>query len=218
LAAVTSFRTRNRRKSDQPYVNQKFLGSQGGPGGPEHDGWVTYGNAVTNGLMFRDSVEIDELKYPIRIRELRIRTDSEGAGRRRGAPGTEVAYGPKRDPMTAAYVTDGHHHPPRGTRGGGNAAPSIPFRVRPDGTEEPLRPISQEVIQPGELLGHRLSGGGGYGDPYEREPGLVREDVLARFVSFERAREVYGVAFRREALDDSLEVDEEETARLRRSR
>jgi len=77
------------RKGDQPYVNQKFLGSQGGPAGPEHDGWVTYGNAVTNGLMFRDSVEIDELKYPIRIRELRIRTDSEGAGRRRGAIGRE---------------------------------------------------------------------------------------------------------------------------------
>ena len=40
--------------------------------GPEHDGWVTYGNAVTNGLMFRDSVEIDELKYPIRVREIRF--------------------------------------------------------------------------------------------------------------------------------------------------
>src|SRR5207253_6547649 len=63
--------------------------------------------SVTNGLMFRDSVEIDEQKYPIRIREVRIRTDSEGPGRRRGAPGTRVAFGPKRDPMTAAYVTDG---------------------------------------------------------------------------------------------------------------
>ena len=61
------------RKGASPYVNQKFLGSQGGPAGPEHDGWVTYGNSVTNGLMFRDSVEIDEQKYPIRIREVRIR-------------------------------------------------------------------------------------------------------------------------------------------------
>ena len=43
----------------------------------------------------------------------------------------------------------------------------------------------------------------------------MRADVLARFVSFERAREVYGVAFVREVLDDSLEVDEAETARLR---
>ena len=186
------------RKQGSPYVNQKFLGSQGGPAGPEHDGWVTYGNAVTNGLMFRDSVEIDEQKYPIRIHEIRVRPDSEGAGRRRGAPGTRVTYGPKRDAMTAAYVTDGHHHPPRGTQGGGTAASSIAFKVRADGSEEELHPIAQVVLPPGELLGHLLSGGGGYGDPREREPERVREDVLARFVSFDRAREVYGVAFERD--------------------
>jgi N-methylhydantoinase B len=168
--------------------------------------------------MFRDSVEIDEQKYPIRIREIRVRTDSEGAGRRRGAPGTRVAFGPKRDPMTAAYVTDGYHHPPRGTQGGGAAAPSIAFKVRDDGSEEELHPIAQVELQPGELLGHLLSGGGGYGDPCEREAARVRDDVLARFVSFERARDVYGVAFEREILDDSLVVNEEETHRLRRSR
>jgi N-methylhydantoinase B len=206
------------RKGRDPYVNQKFLGSQGGPAGPEYDGWITYGNSVTNGLMFRDSVEIDEQKYPIRVGEIRVRADSEGAGRRRGAPGTRVTFGPKRDAMTAAYVTDGFHHPPRGTRGGGDAAPSIPFRLGVHGAEEPLEPIAQVVLEPGELLGHMLSGGGGYGDPREREPELVREDVLARFVSFERARQVYGVAFREELLDDRLAIDREETARLRGGR
>ena len=203
------------RKGDDPYVNQKFLGSQGGPAGPEIDGWVTYGNAVTNGLMFRDSIEIDELKYPIRVRELRIRQDSEGAGRRRGAPGAIVAYGPKRDTMTAAYVTDGHFHPPRGTQGGGDGAPSEPYKLLADGTEVPLRPISLEEILPGEFLGHRLSGGGGYGDPHERETELVRDDVLAGFISLSRARGVYGVAFAEGPLDASLAVDDTETARLR---
>jgi N-methylhydantoinase B len=206
------------RKDDGAYVNQKFLGSQGGPAGPEHDGWVTYGNSVTNGLMFRDSVEIDEQKYPIRVREIRIRTDSEGAGRRRGAPGTRVTYGPKHDPMTAAYVTDGYHHPPRGTRSGGTAAPSVAFKVDRDGVEGELHPIDQVVLQPGELLGHSLSGGGGYGHPHEREPERVRDDVLARFVSFDRARDVYGVAFVRDVLDDSLVVDDHETAALRGAR
>jgi N-methylhydantoinase B len=203
------------RRGGDPYVNQKFLGSQGGPGGPEHDGWLTYGNAVTNGLMFRDSVEIDEQKYPIRVREIRVRPDSEGAGRRRGAPGTRVAYGPKRDPMTAAYVTDCHYHPPRGARGGGDAAASIAFRVRVDGSEEPLRPISQEELAPGELLGQLLSGGGGYGDPLEREPERVREDVLARFVTLERAREVYGVVFANDLLTDALKLDAAATERRR---
>src|SRR5262249_45013903 len=186
-----------------------FLGSQGGPGGPEFDGWITYGNSVTNGLMFRDSVEIDEQKYPIRIHEIRVRPDSEGAGRRRGAPGTRVTFGPKHDRMTAAYVTDGFHHPPRGTQGGGTAASSIAFKVSASGDEAQLEPIAQVVLEPGELLGHLLSGGGGYGDPRTREPGRVREDVVARFVSLERARDVYGVAFEGDALDDSLAVDEE---------
>jgi N-methylhydantoinase B/oxoprolinase/acetone carboxylase alpha subunit len=202
-------------RKDDAYVNQKFLGSQGGPAGPEHDGWVTYGNAVTNGLMFRDSVEIDEQKYPIRIHEIRVRLDSEGAGRRRGAPGTRVTFGPKHDPMTAAYVTDGYHHPPQGTQGGGAAAPSIAFRVSVDGVESELEPIAQVVLEPGELLGHLLSGGGGYDHPHEREPERVREDVLARFVSTQRARDVYGVAFTSEAPDESLQVDSRETNRLR---
>jgi N-methylhydantoinase B len=119
--------------------------------------------------------------------------------------------------MTAAYVTDGHHHPPRGTQGGGTAASSIAFKVSANGREEELHPITQVVLEPGELLGHLLSGGGGYGDPQQREPELVRDDVLARFVSFERAREVYGVVFERDVLDPSLTIDVEDTSRLRGS-
>jgi N-methylhydantoinase B len=203
------------RREGSPYVNQKFLGSQGGPAGPEIDGWVTYGNSVTNGLMFRDSVEIDEQKYPIRVREIRIRQDSEGAGRRRGAPGTTCVYGPKRDPMVAAYVTDGFHNPPRGTRGGDTAARSVPFKETPDGRRHELDPIASVELQPRELLGHELSGGGGYGDPLAREPERVRDDVLAGFVSLPRARDVYGVVFIGDRLDDSLAVDHDAT-RIRR--
>jgi N-methylhydantoinase B len=205
-----------RRGGEHPYVNQNFLGSQGGPAGPEIDGWITYGNAVTNGLMFRDSVEIDEQKYPIRVQQIRMRTDSEGAGRRRGAPGGIVAYGPKDEPMNAAYVTDGFVNPPRGTRGGGDGAPSVPYLQRADGTREPLPAIASVPLAPGELLGHELSGGGGYGDPLEREPARVRDDVLARFVSFARARDVYGVVFAEDVLDDRLAVDAEAT-RARRA-
>ncbi len=203
------------RRGDERYVNQNFLGSQGGPAGPEHDGWITYGNAVTNGLMFRDSVEIDEQKYPIRVRQIRMRTDSEGAGRQRGAPGAIVEFGPKQSTMNAAYVTDGFHNPPRGTRGGGDAAPSVPFRITADGAREPLAPIASVPLAPGELLGHELSGGGGYGDPLERELAKVRADVLARFVSLARARDVYGVVFAGEVLDDTLAVDEDATRRRR---
>lgn len=205
----------NRRGQAADFINQIFIGSQGGPANTDVDGWLTYGNSVTNGLMFRDSIEVDEQKYPIRIEELRVRTDSEGAGRRRGAPGTVVTYGPKDAEMSAFYVTDGMVNPPRGARGGGDAAPSVPYVISVDGTERAAPPIGNVTLRPGELLGQRLSGGGGYGDPFEREPELVRADVLARFVSFERAREVYGVAFEKEVLTDELTIDRAATAALR---
>ncbi|MGH3501436.1 MAG: hydantoinase B/oxoprolinase family protein [Nocardioidaceae bacterium] len=204
-----------RKGEDERYVNQLFLGSQGGPGGPEFDGWITYGNAVTNGLMFRDSVEVDEQKYPIRVKEIRIRPDSEGAGSRRGAPGTICVYGPKVASMEAAFVTDCLDNPPRGAHGGADAAGSIPFKVGLDGVEVDVQPIGSVVLRPGEFLGHRLSGGGGYGEPLDREPELVREDVLAHFVSFERARAIYGVLFVEDVLDDTLRVDGDATRRRR---
>jgi len=206
----------NRRGTNAPYINQVFLGSQGGPASNDYDGWVTFGNSVTNGLMFRDSVEIDEQKYPIRVAEIRIRQDSEGAGRRRGAPGAICRYGPKLQPMSAFYATDGFRNPPRGVRGGTDAAPSIPYMITADGQERSVPPIGSVFLQPGETLGQRSSGGGGYGDPRQRETELVREDVLSGFVSFKRAREVYGVAFTSEKLTADLVVDSAETACLRK--
>lgn len=207
----------DRREPQRPYVNQVFLGSQGGPASADIDGWITYGNAVTNGLMFRDSIEIDEQKYPIRVEELRIRQDSEGAGYRRGAPGTILRFGPKVASMQAFYANDGVQYPPRGAQGGGAAAPSEPFMRTASGEEREVPAIGNVTLVHGETLGHRLSGGGGYGNPLLREVDRVREDVLAGFISFERARAAYGVAFTSDTLDDSLTVDIEATRQLRSS-
>ena len=205
----------DRRQNSEPYVNQVFLGSQGGPAHPEIDGWVTYGLAVAAGLMFRDSIELSELKYPFRVGELRIREDSEGAGRRRGAPGATVRFGPKWDPMEAAYVTDCVSFPPRGTQGGLAAARNVAFTVDSNGVETEITPLGSLTLQPGEQIGQHSTGGGGYGEPFEREPERVRQDVLWGFVSFDRARSVYAVAFRSEERTADLEVDIAETARLR---
>ena len=70
-------------------------------------------------------------------------------------------------------------------------------------------------ISKGSRITINTGGGGGYGDPFEREPERVRADVLAGFVSVERAREAYGVVFSNAELGDSLQVDEQETLRLR---
>jgi len=61
---------------------------------------VNYAIPVICGLMYRDSVEIDELKHPIHVDSMRILPTTGGAGRFRGAPQQEIVYGPTRNPMT----------------------------------------------------------------------------------------------------------------------
>src|SRR5207248_10125012 len=64
----------------------------------------------------------------------------------------------------------------------------------------------------GEYIEFREPNGGGYGDPLEREPARVREDVLDDFTTIELARDAYGVVF---ADEKSLEIDTEATERRR---
>lgn len=205
----------DRRHGGDAYVNQVFLGSQGGPAHPDIDGWVTYGLAVSGGLMFRDSVELSELKYPFRVGELRMRVDSEGAGRRRGAPGATVTFGPRWDEMEAAYVTDCVSFPPRGTQGGGTASGNVSFMLTTEGEERIIPSLGTITLQAGEQIGQRSTGGGGYGPAWEREPARVLADVLAGFVSFERAKSVYGVAFVADVMSADLAIDDDGTAALR---
>ena len=71
----------DRRYENEPWVTQPFLGTGGGPAGPNLDGWVSYLLPVAAGLIYRDSIEVDEQKYPIVVRRSEVRVDSEGAGR-----------------------------------------------------------------------------------------------------------------------------------------
>ncbi len=66
-------------------------------------------------------------------------------------------------------------------------------------------------MKPGDLISHTQAGGGGWGNPFERDPATVQRDVLNDKVSIERAAELYGVI-----IDPvSLEVDEAATASKR---
>ena len=84
-----------------------------------------------------------------------------------------------------------------------------------DATRQDLPKVSQEVLQPGEVLVSESCGGGGYGDPLDRDPEKVRWDVREGFVSLESARDVYGVEI--DTGPELYAVDVEATARLRAS-
>jgi N-methylhydantoinase B len=165
--------------------------------------------------MYRDSVEVIELKYPIQVRSLRVAPGLGGAGRRRGAPPCETLYGPRGDAMTVVFAQDGQQNPPRGVRGGEDGNRGESWKVAADGTETRLGNVGQVVVGPGEYLRGLDTGGGGYGDPREREAARVVEDVLEGWETEDRARDVYGVVLTGSAADETLAIDEARTAELR---
>lgn len=201
------------RNDDEPYVNQLVYTGGGGPAVYGHDGWVAYGIAVTSGVLYSDSIEVDERKHPILFEQNEVRTDAEGAGRWRGAPGHVLEYGPRDHTMTVSYMGDQIQYPPKGIKNGSAAAPSGVCKIDPDGDRSELPGAGTVEIEAGETVLNLKSGGGGYGDPYKRPPEAVRDDVREGLVSVERAREVYGVAVAEGT--EPLQIDREETATLR---
>jgi N-methylhydantoinase B len=133
------------------------------------------------------------LRYPIRIEAQRIVADTEGAGRWCGSPSVLVEYGPVDTPITVFYAADAEVNRPLGVRGGHAGPPSAQFRRKVDGELVELPPIAALVLQPAERVVSFYSGGGGYGQPRERDPELVRRDVREGWITAKRARETYGL-------------------------
>lgn len=206
---------KDHRYGDQAFVNQLVISTAGGPGSPKADGWVTYGLPVVSGLMYRDSLEIDELKMPIIYRHMRLLAGTGGAGKHRGGPSCDLAYGPTKYDVTAIYQADGQFYAPRGVRGGSDGILSAGWHVKADGSEVRLPNSIQMVLKKGEYLRGLDSSGGGYGNPRERDPALVLDDVLEGYETLERARDVYGVALSGSVDDDTLAIDEPGTRQLR---
>ncbi|MGD9536223.1 MAG: hydantoinase B/oxoprolinase family protein [Alphaproteobacteria bacterium] len=206
---------KDHRRGGARYVNRMMLSTNGGPASPTADGWVNYAIPVIAGLMYRDSVEVDELKHPIRVESLGIVTDSAGAGRRRGAPAQEIVYTPRDNPVTVVIPCDGQFAPPRGVNGGHDGTPGGTWLIGHNGDETKLPNLVNRPWQKGEALRGRDSSGGGYGDPLEREAERVRLDVIEGWESIEKARDIYGVIFTGRIEDDSLRVDEAATRRRR---
>lgn len=201
------------RHDDLSYIDQLVLGWTSGPACALADGWLTMGGIGDAGVLQRDSIEIDELRFPIRIDEQRIVPDTEGSGWRRGAPAARLRMTPVDTDLELMYLSDGTIYPPAGARGGGaGAAASQSLRLT-DGSMRQLGVWGREIVRTGETLVSQCNGGGGYGDPLLREPERVLKDVREGFVTRSHAADVYGVA-----IDETLRIDTDATAQLRAQR
>jgi N-methylhydantoinase B len=199
-------------RTGRPYVVNAGVPTAGGMGArPTKDGIDVIDTDLSN--MMSPPVEATEQDYPIRLHSIRLWTDSGGAGRQRGGLGYIAEWELLRGEATLSQRRDRHLLPPWGLLGGHPAPVCRTQLIR--ASSEVTEVKSKEVLylRAGDRLLIRTTGGAGYGDPLTRDPACVREDVLERRVSRERAAADYGVVL----TDDDL-VDVDATARLRSRR
>ena len=135
--------------------------------------------------------------------------DSEGPGEYRGGLGLRRDYMFPEE-VTFTILADRDKFGPRGLFGGEHGGKSV-YALIKDDDEEHLSSKTTVALQPGEVISYRTSGGGGYGNPFERDPQAVLADALQGKISTERARERYGV----EIDVSAQQVNEEATKELR---
>ncbi|MBI1877809.1 MAG: hydantoinase B/oxoprolinase family protein, partial [Chloroflexi bacterium] len=159
-------------------------------------------------------IEDIEAHLPLRVLRYELREDSAGPGRWRGAPGSirEMQYLVEGGMSMEA---DGHKYPPPGLFGGKDGK-SARLEFISGGKGEATNLISSKIpwrlAGPGDVYRTVSPSGGGYGNPMERDPQAVLDDVLDEIVSVELARDQYGVV-----IDTTkMRVDLAATGKLRR--
>ncbi len=189
---------------------------------PEGGGWGAFPDRDGENVMIFISdgdtrnvpVEVVESKFPLRIERYELRQDSGGPGKFRGGLGHYRDYRVLADEAYTTAIMDREFCPPWGLRGG-KAAASDYVLINPGAKDEKkIMKITGYRLKKGDLVSVRSGGGGGYGDPFERDPEMVRLDVVRELVSMEAAREQYGVVLDKR----TLAVDEAATRRLRARR
>jgi N-methylhydantoinase B len=152
-------------------------------------------------------VEVNEAMSPIIVWKKEYRRDSGGAGRFRGGLGQVMEAGSlDAAPFAINAYYDRILHPPLGREGGKDgAAGKVTL-----GSGPKLRGKGQQTVPTGDRVVILMPGGGGLGNPWERDVGAVAQDVRLGFVSVEAAQADYGVVI---AADGTL--DAAATATLR---
>jgi N-methylhydantoinase B len=166
----------------------------GGWGAKKNEDGVSVTVCINDGDTHNSPSEQLEAKYPILVERYSIRDDSSGAGRTRGGLGAEMVV-QALSPFSLTTRIDRMHCKPWGLDGGGEAAGNG-IGIRRNGKWEmdlPNAKIFNVRLNRGDAYMMQSGGGGGFGDPMERDPELVAEDVRQGYVTSKVAHNVYGV-------------------------
>jgi N-methylhydantoinase B len=207
----------DRRYDTDLFISFDYLASATSASGAcGQDGWGTWTPLFC--ALYLTTVEMMEIQYPFLYHRAEYEIDSAAPGRFRGVP----AFHMVRD-QTDDLVGDGkvnvlvqmNRHPLQGYAGGRPAVGNHTFLDW--GGEDELRVDDwafEHPVRKGTLVFAQSQGGGGWGDPLERDPDRVREDVLDEYISIEGALRDYGVTID----PGTLEIDRERTAGERAAR
>jgi len=189
-----------------PATGRPFVASELAAGGmgarPRKDGIDVVETDVSNCMNI--PVESVEMSFPLRVRRAGLWQDSGGAGQFRGGLGLVKVFEATTTDVTVSHRGERFASSAWGLRGGQAAGRARAFIIRRDGRREDVPSKKMLVLHPGDQLWEYISGGGGYGDPLEREPDLVLGDVLDGKVSAAAAETLYGVVL---SADGTLDHD-----------
>jgi N-methylhydantoinase B len=212
---------KNPRHIQHPRIKEEWLsliadpGAMGGGARVTKDGMGCVTSLPKAGPITMPNVEIIEQNFPILYKYRRLITDGGGPGKFRGSPAYEVLIVPEADIEFTALANKGYHGAP-GVNGG---KPGSLWRLelRDASSEKVIKILPPKVVmqfcKPNEGIYMAMPGGGGYGNPFDRNKDMVLKDVLEGYVSIEHAKEEYGVVIDPKAMS----IDEIGTKRLRGS-
>lgn len=149
------------------------------------------------------SIEAAEAITPMLIRRKEYRVDSGGAGKFRGGLGQVIELAPRNAaPLTIGAMFNHVIHAPRGLDGG---APGERGRLYRSSDGAMLEGRGRHEVLPGDSMVLELPGGGGVGNPFERDINAIRRDVEEGYISAEAATKLYGARFDEHGrIDESL--------------
>jgi N-methylhydantoinase B len=197
-------------EKDRSFVMYQISG--GGYGGnADHDG-LTNG-CSTIGISKTQPIEVLEQYYPVLFHEYGLREGSGGAGKQRGGFGINYTVELRRGEAQASFVMDHGRVGPQGALGGGDGGKNTVTVRRSDKsyTPEHLSKDQGIPIQPGDIIAVGTPGGGGFGNPFERDPNAVLRDVRRGYYTMDQAQALFGVVL----MGDLSNIDCDATASAR---
>ncbi|MFC2045144.1 hydantoinase B/oxoprolinase family protein [Chloroflexota bacterium] len=185
-----------------------------------YDGIDGSGSSPLGGALIRAPIEVEEWYIPYRWLHYEFLTDSAGAGKWRGGLGTHVkslnVYNPKvwqpLDCLTMTGNADGEKFGSVGLMGG-KGGTRTKLEIIRKGKHIPYPTFDLQYLEPGDTLVSYSGGGGGFGNPLDRDIEKVRQDAQNEYISVQSAKDTYGVMIN----PVTFEVDYKATETLRKN-